>query len=152
MDGTLSSFIIDEDVLWMSRCCTAAAAAPPGCMCASLRRRAWVGLRHSAQVCSCYLRAGCCQFSLTEAASAVSIMYERALRARAVSDFPYQIERKQRRNLIVCRRRMGQLNLIVFHFSRRDGRRREAEGKRGAGGPLCRNPQEKNKASQVFRR
>lgn len=27
MDGTQSSFIIDEDVLWMSRCCCASVAA-----------------------------------------------------------------------------------------------------------------------------
>lgn len=44
------------------------------------------GARDSGEVCSCYFCSSSCQFLLTEARSAVSIMYDCGLQGGMVSD------------------------------------------------------------------
>lgn len=99
MDGTQSSFIIDEDVLWMSQCCCglkSAVCVSERCVCGSATFFVFLGggwgPRLPEKVGSCYFRGSSCQFLLTEAHSAVSIMYDCVSRARMVSDSLIKLE------------------------------------------------------------
>lgn len=89
------------------------------------------GAQDSGEVCSRYFCPCFCQFLLTKARRAISIMYDVRVVGKNGVTFPLGIERKQNHNLIVCKGRLGWLNLIVFHCSESNRRRHKEARKRG---------------------